>query len=283
MGFDLNDLHHYVHYGPMGTQNNETTSISATPATVTLDELGDTQQITVVNQAAVVLTQYLTYSSNNAKTTVSASGLITSVATGTSTITVTYSQPEDLPLTDTIAVTNHATNEIIFAGVPADPFDLHVNTTTPYYSLYVTNQYPRDITYECDYASSDEAVATVLTLNGTITFLTAGTTDITATAPNGVSGLTTVNVTNNIITSLVPGATAVTFTYTGETNSISIDDQLVAPIDYALLTMTSSDDLVATVDAAGLVTATGVGTCTITYELTADPLIFVDVLIEVTA
>jgi hypothetical protein len=76
------------------------TSISATPATATLAVAG-TQQITVVADNGINRTPDATYvSSTPAKATVNNTGLVTAVASGSSTITVTYGT-----LTDTVVIT----------------------------------------------------------------------------------------------------------------------------------------------------------------------------------
>ena len=78
------------------------TGLSSTPATVTLAPAA-TQQITNAFTPANASNQNVTYSTSDAtKATVSASGLITAVATGTATITVTSA---DGSLTDTVVVT----------------------------------------------------------------------------------------------------------------------------------------------------------------------------------
>lgn len=78
------------------------TGLSSTPATVTLDA-DATQQITNVFAPVDASNQAVTYSTSDAtKATVSASGLITAVATGSATITVTAA---DGGFTDTVVVT----------------------------------------------------------------------------------------------------------------------------------------------------------------------------------
>ena len=78
------------------------TGISSTPATVTL-AVAATQQITNAFTPADASNKAVTYSTSDAtKATVSATGLITAVATGTATITVTSA---DGGLTDTVVVT----------------------------------------------------------------------------------------------------------------------------------------------------------------------------------
>ena len=78
------------------------TAMAVSPTTVT-KAAGQTQQITVTFTPANVLDESLTYeSSNTDKATVSATGLITAVATGTATITVCSKRNN---LAATVAVT----------------------------------------------------------------------------------------------------------------------------------------------------------------------------------
>lgn len=262
-GWDLTQLHLYTKYGAMGTQPGETTSIVATPATVTFTQAGQTEQISVENQKGDVLTQYLTYSSNNAKTTVSASGLITSVTSGTSTITVTYSEPNDTPLTDTISVTTTVTNIVTIVG-NSSPYSLHEDE---YLSLTTKDQANTDITYDCLYYSSDESVAIFeLIDNPTVRFLTSGTSTLSAVHElTQKTGTTALTLTDELITSLTSDPLLVVFDVTGTTDQLTITDQLTHDVT-SKVTFSSDDEGVATVTAGGLVEGISVGTCTITVS-----------------
>jgi len=241
-----------------------TTSITATPATVTFTEAAQTQQIAVVNQDGDDLTSsaYTTYASNNVKTTVSSSGLITSVTSGTSTITVTYSEPDDTPLTDTIAVTTTVTSVVTIEGNDS-PYDLHEDE---YVSLTTKNQADTDITYDCLYFSDDETVATFeLVDNPTVRFLTSGTCTLSAVHElTQKTGTTTLTLTNCIIDTLVSDPLLLVADATGATQQLTITDQnshdVTAKVTY------SSDDPSFTVSSGGLVTAVSIGTATITVS-----------------
>lgn len=263
-GFDLTQLSLYTKYGAPGTVIGETTEIIATPATVTFTEANQTQQIAVVNQNGTDLTSssYTTYASNNTKTTVSSSGLITSVTSGTSTITVTYTEPNDTPLTDTIAVTTTVTSVVTIQGNDS-PYDLHEDE---YVSLTTKNQANTDITYDCVYYSDDDTVATFeLSDNPTVRFLTSGTCTLSAVHElTQVTGTTTLTLTNCIIDTLVSDPLLVVLNATGETQQLTITDQnshdVTAKVTYA------SDDASFTVSSGGLVTGVSVGTATITVS-----------------
>lgn len=86
---------------------NPVDGFDATPATTTLASTTGTQQITVSPKVGTVATtsgMSATYvSSDTTKATVDSSGLVTGVAAGTSTVTVTA--VHDTSLTDTVVVT----------------------------------------------------------------------------------------------------------------------------------------------------------------------------------
>ena len=85
------------------------TAIAATPdpTTVTVAAgASHTRQISVLASNGINRTPSSTYvSSDPTKATVSSTGLITGVAVGSTTITVTYDPPTGPPLTDTVTVT----------------------------------------------------------------------------------------------------------------------------------------------------------------------------------
>ncbi len=78
-----------VFAGEGGPEPVAVTGVSLTPSSVTLDE-GDTQQLTASVSPSNATNQGVTYSSSNSSVaTVNSSGLVTAVAEGTATITVT--------------------------------------------------------------------------------------------------------------------------------------------------------------------------------------------------
>lgn len=82
------------------------TAIAATPDPLTVSTATPTQQILVLASNGINRTPACTYvSADPTKATVSSTGLVTKVATGSTTITVTYDPPTGPPLTDTVAVT----------------------------------------------------------------------------------------------------------------------------------------------------------------------------------
>lgn len=87
---------------PTQQVNVAVTAVSITPATVTLAAAA-TQQLTIIFTPTTPTNMEVAYtSSDNTKATVSATGLITAVATGSATITATT---DDGSFTDTCVVT----------------------------------------------------------------------------------------------------------------------------------------------------------------------------------
>jgi len=81
------------------------TAIEVTPATASLT-VGGTEQLAVTASNGLNVTPDCQYSSSDAtKATVSASGLVTGVDTGSATITVSFELPDGSDATDTVSVT----------------------------------------------------------------------------------------------------------------------------------------------------------------------------------
>lgn len=99
-----------AHAATLQTDTRATTTLTAidvTPATKTLDiSNGETQQLTVAQTPTDAGSSFTYASSDATKATVSANGLVTPVAAGTATITVTsVAKPS---VTDTCAITVQA-------------------------------------------------------------------------------------------------------------------------------------------------------------------------------
>lgn len=83
----------------------EPTSIEATPGTATISTSG-TSQISVAADNGINVTPDCVYtSSDKTKATVSSTGLISGVASGSATITVSFELPDGSNATDTVSVT----------------------------------------------------------------------------------------------------------------------------------------------------------------------------------
>ncbi|WP_337968096.1 Ig-like domain-containing protein [uncultured Flavobacterium sp.] len=155
------------------------TGVTLSPTTATL-LVGATQQLTPTVAPATATNKAVTYSSSNtAVATVNASGLITAVAAGSATITVTT---QDGAKTATCAVTVNATN-VAVTSVSLSPTSasLSVGGTqqlTP--TILPANATNKSV----NYSSSNTAVATVNS-SGLVTAVANGSATITVTTVDG--------------------------------------------------------------------------------------------------
>jgi uncharacterized protein YjdB len=125
--------------------------------------------------------------------TVSTGGLVTSVATGTSTITATANINPTISGSQTVTVTVGCITSIILN--PAGVVTLSaggVNNTQAYTAKANTCNGQIDITDTATWTSSNTSAATVNV--GLVTAVAAGTTNITAAAGNIISPASVVNV-----------------------------------------------------------------------------------------
>ena len=116
------------------------------------------------------------------------------------------------------------------------------------------------------WSSSNTAVATVNSLTGVVTGISAGTSNIIYTITGGCSGTKTAQ------QSITINPNASIASVTGISN-LCISTSTTFTANSAILgggsgTWSSSNNAVATVNASGLVTATGAGSCNITYTIT---------------
>jgi M6 family metalloprotease-like protein len=234
-------------------------SVSVTPATASLVQ-GTTQQLTASarDAAGAVLTGRTITWSSSAPTvaTASATGLVTTVAIGTATISATA---EGIAGTAAITVT------------PVPVASVTVTPATAGLVLGTTQQLTasardaagavltgRTITW----SSSAPTVATV-SATGLVTTVAIGTATISATA-EGIAGTAAITVTPVPVASVsVTPASAALPVGTTQQLTASARSAAGAALDRAV-TWTSGAPSVATVSAAGLVTALAAGSATIT-------------------
>ena len=115
------------------------------------------------------------------------------------------------------------------------------------------------------WASSDEAVATV-DASGLATGVAAGEAAITATSDGVQPGVRQLTVLAPVPAEIAVTPGAVEFMALGDTAQLAVEvlDQFGRPMEAATVSWTSADTVVATVDAAGLVTAAGSGATVVT-------------------
>ncbi len=233
-----------------------------TSVTVNTDEVeisaSETASLSVTILPVDACVESITYTSaDKTIATVSASGKISAVSEGNTTITVAVSDGFSTiekniavsVLKDVIAVTAVSFEQSSYIKYIGDEFVMNASV----YPLDATNQ-------SLVWTSSDNTVATV-TENGTVTILSAGKVTITAKANNGVSA-------SCLITAKAIDVTAVNLSQTTLSIQVFDSEQLtatVSPLNATDKTIiwSSSNETIASVDENGIVTANKSGSCSI--------------------
>ncbi|GIT52549.1 MAG: hypothetical protein Ct9H300mP15_27620 [Gemmatimonadota bacterium] len=226
------------------------TSITLSATSLSFSSVGSTTQLsaTVKDQNDATMSgASVTWSSSSASVaTVSSSGLVTAVANGTATITatsgsasgtaaVTVAVPTSLELSDTL---------LTFSALG----------DTTQLSATVKDQNGATMSgASVTWSSSSASVATVSS-SGLVTAVANGTATITATS-GSASG--TAAVTVAVPASLELSDTLLTFSALGDTTQLSatVKNAAGSTISGATVSWTTSDESVATVSSAGLVTS----------------------------
>ncbi len=229
-----------------------TAKLTALDATVQLSAEVRDQNGQVMSGATVTWA-----SSASAVATVSASGLVTAVANGSATITATAgSVSGSATVTVAQAVSAVAVTPDTATVLKGDTLRLAA-TATDANGQVVTGA-------ELAWASGDTAVA-VVDASGLVTGVAAGQVQVTATAA-GLTGRAELAVVTPLPTTVAVTPDTVMLTAVGQTAQLTAEvrDQAGRVMDGTMVTWSSGDRLVATVDREGLVTAAGSGTATIT-------------------
>ncbi len=236
--------------------------VSPSPAAVLV---GETVELTAVVTAVGGADETVIWtSSDDAVATVDATGLVTGVSVGSAVITATSDFDDTVSGNTTVQVSDSP----VVISVTVDPTsaDLIVGETQQF-SAIVAAAGGADETVV--WTTSDEDVATVNAASGLVTAVGQGAATITATSNfnDTVSGSATVNV------DVPPAVTDVTVTPSTADLTVGGTQQFTGTVTAeggapTTVTWTSSDEDVALVDAAGLVTAIGVGSATITATST---------------
>ena len=187
-------------------------------------------------------------SSDTTIATVDENGVITGVAEGETTITATVGE---LSASRTVSVI------IPVESLTAEDASLHLADGAAALAYTVT---PEHFTGELTFASANNAIVTV-DANGQITPVAVGDTNVTVTAPNGMTATAQVRVWDGPKElNLTPAKTEVT---KGSGTQIGVTDEQGSEVDAESLTWASSDETVAQVS-GGWVDVTGTGAVTIT-------------------
>lgn len=180
--------------------------------------------------------------------TVDENGIITGVAEGETTITATVGE---LSASRTVSVI------IPVERLEAESMMLHLADGPASLTYTVV---PENFTGELTFASANNAIVTV-DANGQITPVGAGDTNVTVTAPNGMTATAQIRVWNGPKElNLAPAKTEVT---KGSGTQIGVTDEQGNNVEAESLTWASSDETVAQVS-GGWVDVTGTGAVTIT-------------------
>jgi len=243
-----------------GTPDVSVTGVSLNPATASL-LIGDTLVLTATISPENATNQNVTWQSSNTTVATVLNSVITAIAEGTATITVTTA---DGNRTATTAVT------VTTAIIPVASVSLNETTATLEIGETLTltaTVLPENATNQnITWTSSDNAIATVE--NGVVTAISDGTATITVTTADGNR---TATATVTVTTAIIPVA-SVSLNETTATLEIGETLTLTATVlpenaTSRNITWTSSDNAIATVE-NGVVTAISDGTATITVTTT---------------
>lgn len=180
--------------------------------------------------------------------TVDENGVITGVAEGETTITATVGE---LSASRTVSVI------IPVERLEAESMALHLADGPAALAYTVV---PENFTGELTFASANNAIVTV-DANGQITPVAVGDTNVTVTAPNGMTATAQIRVWDGPKElNLAPAKTEVT---KGSGTQIGVTDEQGNDVEAESLTWASSDETVAQVS-GGWVDVTGTGAVTIT-------------------
>ncbi|WP_411280099.1 Ig-like domain-containing protein [Gemmatimonas sp.] len=234
-------------------------SIGVTPSSTSIVE-GQTTQLRAEARSAagVVLTgRTITWTSANATVaSVSSSGLVTGVSTGTTTITASS---EGRSATAAIVITARPVNGIVVSPsqlslIAGQSFSLSVQITDAVGNLLSG----RPVTYR-----SDNTGVAQVTTSGAVTAVAPGSTTITV-ASEGRSATVSVVVSAVPIADIRVTPSQSTLTVGGDTLlTASARDASGATLSGRTITWSSGAPSVATVSSAGVVTAVGVGSVVI--------------------
>ena len=235
-------------------------SVSITPSTATV-RVGDAQALSALVDAGTGVATTVTWSSESPSVaSVSSTGVVTGVGTGTATIRATSTANSAVSGTALIVV-QPARSIAVSPGIT----NIGTGQTA---TFTATLQIDPGLSTAVQWRTANAAVATI-SVNGVVTGVALGTTQITAVSQvdTTLRASATVNVTQVVRT--------VAVTPTAATLNINNTQQLTATVtaDAGLATTVSwrsATPTVATVNGTGLVTAVGVGTANILAISTAD-------------
>ena len=228
---------------------------------------GSTSQLTATITPDNALNKNVAWTTSNASVaTVSESGLVTAVGSGTATITATSAENSSIKATCTVTVTQ----PIYVTSVSLDKKTL---------SMYVGDTYTFTVTYTPANATETtmqwgilrNGVISVNNITRTVTALKEGTSSVSVSIygedkSTPKTSICNITVSNRVVTGVALDKSAVALR-AGETAQLNAS---IYPYNATIqtVTWTSSDTSVATVNSKGLITAKGKGEATITVKTT---------------
>lgn len=229
------------------------TGVTISPSGLSLT-VGSTATLTASVSPPDATNRSVSWSSNNTDVaTVSSSGLVTAVATGSTTITVTTA---DGGKTDTCTVTII----IPITSITLSPASLL--TTPGETSTLVADIFPSDATNKTISWTSDNTNIATIDANGMLTAVGGGTTTITVAAGDGTQTASCTIIVTIPVTGITLSSSSLSLT-TGQTSVLT---STISPANASnqAVTWSSSNSSVATVDSNGVVKAISTGTANIT-------------------
>ena len=238
------------------------TSILVSPNSVSLNTIGETQQLTATvkdQNGATMSGASVTWSATGAAVTVSSTGLVTAIANGGGIITATSGSASG---TAAVIVAQAAASVVLS------------DTVLSFASLGDTTQLTAEAK-DADgqsisggsftWASSDTTVASVST-TGLVTAVANGTATITVTS--GSASATASASIEQVAVSITLSPDSLVFAAAGDTATVTamVKDAGSSEIPSPNLTWSSSDTTAVTVNSNGLVTAVASGPATVTAQ-----------------
>ena len=236
-------------------------SVTVAPAETNFGALGDTLRLTAqafdANGHAVAGAEFSWESSDSTVATVDASGLVTTMARGSVTITATSGSVSGSAIVSvaqvvrTVAVTPDTATV-----VEGDTLRIAATATDANGQALAEVQFA--------WASGDTAVA-VVDASGLVTAVGTGQAEVTATAA-GVTGRTQLTVLAPVPTTIAVTPDTVVLTALGHSTQLTAEvrDQAGRAMEGVPVTWSSADTTIAVVDPAGLVRAVRGGAVTVT-------------------
>lgn len=252
------------------------TGVTLDKTTLSLDAGAVSAALVATVAPAEAKTKTVKWSSSDTNVATVANGVVTAVAPGAATITVTTDdQGKTATCTVTVSAVPVSGLTIKDAGGNAVS-DVVLGTTSDTEKTLTVAIAPPNATYQTvNWQSSDTGVVTVAKINDVTAVLTAksaGTADVTVSSAYGENGTTVTKICRVTVyapvTAFALNKTATTLTLgTNTTETLSVT--MSADADPGM-TWESSKPGVATVDANGVVTAVAPGTAVITATSTAN-------------